>query len=98
MLSSFPQGSVLGPLLYLIYVNDIGHNLCNSNIVLFADDTVLIQSGYNPNDVLVALENDLRVLAGYFHDIKLKLNASKTKIMHFDNKVRGNSTIVPLNK
>jgi len=45
-----PQGSILGPLLYLMYVNDIG-NSCQCNILSFADDTTLYASHSNINEL-----------------------------------------------
>ena len=45
-----PQGSILGPLLYLVYVNDIGDS-CNGSILSFADDTTLITSHANLLDL-----------------------------------------------
>ncbi len=73
-----PQGSILGPLLYLIYVNDIA-NSTNGTILSFADDTSLVLSNSNPyvlyNDANIAMNN----LYQWFCANKLSLNASKTK-------------------
>ena len=56
-----PQGSVLDPLLYLVYVNDIGTNI-KSSISLIADDTMLLCSSKNPSALHTTLSNDLRQL------------------------------------
>ena len=59
--SGVPQGSVLGPLLFLIYVNDIAKNMLTM-CRLFADDSSLQQSSYNVLDMEQKLNHDLHVL------------------------------------
>ncbi len=73
-----PQGSILGPLLYLLYVNDILYS-CDNNILSFADDTTLFVS--KPNLRLLFYEANLGVnrLYNWFCANKLSLNANKTK-------------------
>ena len=73
-----PQGSILGPLLYLIYVNDIPQS-CNSNILSFADDTTLYMSDTNINSLYKQANSELNDLYKWFCANKLSLNASKTK-------------------
>lgn len=80
MCSSVPQGSVLVPILYLLYVNDIGCNKVSSHIIMFANDTALINTGSNPESVVISLEGDLYVINKYFASLSLKLNVEKTKI------------------
>ena len=72
-----PQGSILGPLLYLIYVNDIG-NSCTSNILSFADDTTIYLSDHNPVQLYHKANTQINLLFEWFCANRLSLNASKT--------------------
>ena len=77
-----PQGSVLGPLIYLIYTCSVGELLYNTPHVLFADDTMVITE--LPND-LASATSKLETLVGkcldHFNAIRLKLNVEKTEIL-----------------
>ena len=61
VLSGVPQGSVLGPILFLIYVNDLPATVTNTKLLLFADDAKLYKSIANPTDMLL-LQEDLNLL------------------------------------
>ena len=73
-----PQGSILGPLLYLIYVNDIA-NSCNGNILSFADDTTLYMSNSHLQTLYAQVNKEINNLFTWFCANKLSLNANKTK-------------------
>jgi exonuclease III len=76
-----PQGSVLGPLLFVLYINDIIGSIKYSEINLFADDTLLSIAGENLADCLEKMNEDLASLTKWLKFNKLKLNVSKTKYM-----------------
>lgn len=76
-----PQGSVLGTILFLIYINDISKIIKNSKIRLFADDTLLFINGTNESEIKAKLEEDLKSLDKWLKMNKLKLNTDKTKFM-----------------
>jgi len=73
-----PQGSVLGPLLYLIYTNDIHENLEKTNIFLFADDTLLISIHNKYEEMMNNLQHDFNILNDYFIKNELYLSGEKT--------------------
>ena len=77
--SGVPQGSVLGPILFLIYINDITINI-HSEIRLFADDILLYRAIKLPNDHSM-LQGDLNTLTKWADDWMMKFNISKCKIM-----------------
>ena len=76
-----PQGSVLGPLLFIIYSNDIPNAIMHSKTVLFADDTTVYLVGHNISELQRKMNQDLHELNDWFRANQLSANASKTKFM-----------------
>ena len=78
-----PQGSVLGPLIYLLYVNDIMDCDIASDLSMFADDTSMVAHGKVLADVVSQVNHDMTKLTGWFNANKLSVNLDKTKCMFF---------------
>lgn len=81
-----PQGSVLGPILFLIYINDIAHIFTNLKTILFADDSTLYLTGENPTNMLLSAIQDLETLHKWCASNRLTINLQKTFYMLFTNK------------
>ena len=71
--SGVPQGSVLGPLLFLIYINDLETNI-KSNIIFFADDTMLFSIVKDPLSSADDLNNDLELIRKWAHQWKMEFS------------------------
>ena len=78
-----PQGSVLGPLLFLIYINDISNALLYSQAFIFADDTSLLYGGKNPKRIKKCMNIDLKNLLKWLKSNKISLNVKKTELVLF---------------
>ena len=78
-----PQGSVLGPLFFLVYVNDVQHPIGNCGVQLYADDTVIFQSGVNADIASTKLQESVNNFKKWCDVNALTINASKTKTMVF---------------
>ena len=87
-----PQGSCLGPLLFLIFNNDL-HRVLDSCCILFADDTTIYFTHNKMNFLEWTVNEDLKLVADWFRANKLTLNIKKTVCMLFSCK----NTCKPLN-
>nr|CAI5845683.1 unnamed protein product [Callosobruchus analis] len=78
-----PQGSILAPLLYLIYTNDVA-NILNNEVVLFADDTSIICSDKNTETCTSNVKESLSTLHNWLTQNNLMVNVEKTQIINFN--------------
>ena len=98
-----PQGSILGPLLFIIYVNDIAKITKNFHFLIYADDTTLIEpictfipsSQMNANTLSDAINLELCKVVEWMALNKLSLNAKKTKTMLFHYRQRKVANLKP---
>ena len=81
-----PQGSVLGPLLFLIYINDLHKAIKNSDVYHYADDTNLLLTHKSPKKINKLINQDLTTLCKWLRANKISLNAAKTEIIIFRRK------------
>jgi retron-type reverse transcriptase len=89
-----PQGSILGPLLFLIYINDLPNTVEPKAIpIIFADDTSILVTSPNNNQFQKELNTVFCQINKWFKDNLISLNLNKTYIIQFSNKSIGNSNI-----
>ena len=79
-----PQGSCLGPLLFLIFCNDLNLHLTYLSCIQFADDTTLYFTHKNLRVLQACIEHDLSKLFDWFGAKSITLNISKTNLLLFD--------------
>ena len=86
LLSSVPQRSVLGPLLFLLYINDLHNSVRYAKTYHFADDTSVILSSTSLEILSKRINKDLFNLSNWLKANKLSLNVKKTELVIFRSK------------
>ena len=104
--SGVPQGSILGPLLFNIYMNDIFFFINKTELANYADDNTLYTINKNIDEIIKSLENDSSILIKWFSENYLVMNADKSQLLitkhldkafiEIDNEIIENSNTVKL--
>ena len=87
-----PQGSVLGPKLFNVYLNDIP-TFTKTKLALFADDTAIYAHSYNAIIAAKEIQTHMTILEPYYRKWKIHLNETKTEVITFTKKKERNSRI-----
>ena len=82
-----PQGSVLGPILFLIYINDIINASSKFQFIMYADDTNLLLADKDINSLHFHLSTELNSVSQWLKSNKLKLNVKKSNYIFFPEQV-----------
>ena len=94
-----PQGSVLGPLLFLVYIADLPNVSKKLTFYLFADDTNIYYESKNLSNLITIVNRELRLVKNWLDASKLSLNIDKTKYVIFhSSSVNINSTFAIKNR
>ena len=92
-----PQGSILGPILFIMYVNDMHTVSPLMKCIIFADDTNFLYPGNDISEICKTVSKELDKLSSWFMANKLSLNVSKTNFMVISRKQIVNKPIVSIN-
>ena len=76
-----PQGSVLGPLLFLVYINDVEDVILNTKAYMYADDLAIVSSGHDPMRISQLLQADTTAIGDWCRLNRLTVNTDKTQIL-----------------
>ena len=87
-----PQGSILAPILFTLFINDFNSGITNSAVHLYADDTVIYSIAPSVNLAFQNLQSDFHIIQQALINLKLSLNAGKTKYMVFTRKLNSPPT------
>ncbi len=92
-----PQGSIMGPFMFIIYINDLPQIIENCQVAMYADDTILYCAGTCVEEVRYKLQQDLDNIMNWLCGNRLSLNVGKTKSFVFSTRHYRESTELELN-
>ena len=76
-----PQGSILGPLLFNVYINSLSTAITKSELILYGDDPVLVVAASTSRELMNALRHDFNEISNWYISNKLTVKVKKTKLM-----------------
>ena len=91
-----PQGSVLGPLIFLLFVNDLPQYITEGKVFIYADDTSIVTSDTNPVEAQRKVVHIINQFCEWCTKNQLMINLQKTVLINFYNKIEKSSTFHPI--